>query len=82
MEEIAELVYGSMTGVLIPEVRLDWVENEFLSGKEYYKNYGFVIDTSLRLCERLGVEEDDEDVEAIINMLLVNEGILCRKMFY
>jgi len=81
MEEIATRVYESAIAVLNEELRLPWVENEMQEGKEFYHNYGAMLDAYERLRERLGVEDEDDDVEIIINALLDNEQILCLKMF-
>ncbi len=82
MEEIADKVYGSILGMLVKEARLPWVENEFEPGKPYHKNYNDMHDAYERLRERLGVEDEDDDVEIMINALLDNEQILCLKMFH
>ena len=82
MEEIADKVYETGIGVLIPECRLPWVENEFEPGKPYHKNYNDMHDAYERLRERLGVGDEDDDVEDIIRALLRNEELLCKKMFY
>ena len=82
MEEIATRVYESATAVLIPDLRLPWVENEMQEGKEFYHNYGAMLDAYERLRERLGVEDADKDVEIMINALLNNEELLSKKMFY
>ena len=81
MEEIATRVQESATAVLIPELRLPWVENEMQEGKEFYHNYGAMLDAYERLRERLGVEDADDDVEIIINALLCNEELMSKKMF-
>ena len=81
MEEIATRVYESATAVLIPDLRLPWVENEMQEGKEFYHNYGAMLDAYERLRERLGVEDADDDVEIIINALLCNEELMSKKMF-
>lgn len=81
MEEIATRVYESATAVLIPDLRLPWVENEMQEGKEFYHNYGAMLDAYERLRERLRVEDADDDVEIIINALLCNEELMSKKMF-
>ena len=81
VEEMVERVYGSIIGMLIKELRLPWVENEFLPGKPYHQNYGDALDAYRRLCDRLGTGEDDDDVEIIFSAFLDNEKLLCLKMF-
>lgn len=82
MEEIAEKVYDSILGMLVKEARLPWVENEFEPGKPYHNNYNDMHDAYERLRQRLGAEDEDDDVEVIISALLENEQLLCKKMFY
>ena len=81
MEEIATRVYESATAVLIPELRLPWVENEMQEGKEFYHNYGAMLDAYERLREKLSAGEHDTDAEIIIDSLLVIQQELCLKMF-
>ena len=82
MEEVADIVYQSILGLLIKELRLTWVENEFVPGKPYHTNYNAMHDAYECLRDRLGVEDEDDDVEDIIRALLDNEELLCKKMFY
>ena len=44
--------------------------------------YEEMLDAYARLRERLGVEDEDEDVEIIINSLLAIQQKLCLEMFY
>ena len=65
-----ELVYDSMQGSLI--VPLGQVENEFATGGRCEQLYGDVLAAYGRLCHRLGQEEEDPGVEAIINSIFRN----------
>lgn len=80
-EEMPELVYETLCDYLIPEYRLPWVENLFLPGQPCYENYSAVSAAYERLRERLGVKNEDVDVEVIINSLLATEHIVAQKMF-
>ena len=80
-ERFMEEVYDTLKGVLIPQVRVAGVENAFEPGGECERAYSQMLDAYERLCQRLGVEEEDDDVEIIIRSLMKIEGILCRKMF-
>ena len=79
--DLAEQVYDSLLGMLQPEYALDWVENIFTEGSEYNRLYGDVRKAYARLCERLGQEDEDDDVEIIINAMLDNERTVALKMF-
>lgn len=70
-----------MTGVLIPECRLPWVENIFVPGHKYYEAYRTMREAYDRLCLRLGVEEEDEDVEILRDSLMDYGKISSMKMF-
>lgn len=79
-----ELIYNLMTGlynlqaVQFPESAI--VEDEFQEGKPCELLYGRMYDARERLCERLGVEED-EDIETIINSMEDIARILALKMY-
>ena len=63
-EKRKQLIYELMTGlydleqVQFPESKL--VENEYEDGKPCSELYSRVYDANVRLCERLGVEEDTD----------------------
>ena len=78
---LAEHVYDCLLGQFVSEKALDWVENIYTDGSEYDRNYSAVLDAYERLCQRLGADEEDRDVEVIINAMLANEQIVALKMF-
>ena len=80
-EDYIDSVYETLCGLLMPEYRIPGVENAFASGEACEQNYAQMLEAYERLCDRLGVVDEDDDVEVIINALLKNERILCRKMF-
>ncbi len=65
---LEEYVYDSLRGTLIaPHPK---VKNIFEDGMPCEKWYGEMLDAYLRICNRLGVpNEEDEDVEIIITCL-------------
>lgn len=83
-EKRKQLIYELMTGVYdlkqvqFPESKI--VEDEYADGKPCAELYGRVYDAKVRLCERLGVDED-EDVETIINCMNDIAHILAMKMY-
>lgn len=83
-EKRKALIYELMIGLYdlkilqFPESEV--VEDEFLEGKPCAELYGRVYDAHLRLCERLGVDED-EDIETIINCMNDITRILAMKMY-
>lgn len=78
---LAEQVYLSLLGQLNPEYALEWVGNIFTDGSDYDRRYGDVLEAYERLCQRLGTDGEDDDVEVIINAMLENEHAVALKMF-
>ena len=70
--DIAELVYESLTGELIVPIRD--VPNTFAPGSLCEGKYQEMLDAYARLRDRLGVVDEDADVEIIIDSLLANRG--------
>ena len=79
--EIIDDVYYSLQGVLMPEARIPWVKDLFLPGSLCDLAYSHMLDAYERLRDRLGVPDEDADVETIINSLMEIQGILSREMF-
>lgn len=79
--DIGETVYDSLLGQLIPACQLPWVESIFLPENPCYEEYCKMEDAYTRLRERLGVTQEDADVEIIINALLAHGKILALEMF-
>ena len=78
---LAEQVYECLLGQIVSEKALDWVENIYTDGSKYDRNYAAVLAAYGRLCQRLGTDEEDDDVEIIINSMLANEQVVALKMF-
>lgn len=84
-EDFKQLVYELMNGYYdlgkrpIEESR--YVENEFEEGKFCAKTYEEIYHANERLCERLGVPNEDEDVETIISGFFDIMEHLCMKMY-
>ena len=83
-EDQKQRIYNLMNGVYdleqvnFPESRI--VESEFEEGKPCAELYRQVYEAKVRICERLGVEED-YDVESIIGNMEEISHILALKMF-
>lgn len=77
--DIVEQVYLSLTGELVDPIR--YVPNAFEQGRYCAERYQEMLDAYERLRERLGVTDEDEDVEIIIDSLLAIQRKLCREMF-
>lgn len=79
-ELIFELMNGSIDLERYPYPAGQIVENEYAPGKECEKLYEEVYDANRRICERLGVDED-EDVATILNCMDEICRMLAYKMF-
>lgn len=78
-DEWVEAVYDTLCGVLI--VPVEGVENAFAEGSVCAKEYEEVMNAYGRLCKRLGVKNEDDDVEIIINSLRSITNELCFRMY-
>ena len=86
MEECKKLIYDLMNGRLDfkdnPPEECKFVEDEFSAGKVCERAYTEIMSAYQRLCQRLGVNGDeDDDVEVIIDSYEVITEYLCMKMF-
>jgi len=80
--DIIDDIYYSMLGQIVPEESISWVENAFSAGSNCEENLIKIYAARDRLLERLGICEEDEDLECILDSFLTNQYILCRKMFF
>lgn len=76
-----ENIYNTLIGVMNEEHCVPGVENLFAEGSECDRAYSEMLEAYTRLRDRLGVENEDADVEAIINALLKIERLVAIKMF-
>ena len=79
--DIFEDVYLTMLGELGEAYQLPGVENAFAPGGECDRLYGELTDARNRLQARLGLREEDPDLELIFNHFHSIQHILCEKMF-
>ena len=80
-ENIFEAVYDSAQGLLVPECSLSWVTDLFTTGSCCDAAYGRMTEAYDRLRTRLGVEDEDRDVEMILNCQEEIRRALCRELF-
>ena len=77
--KLSELVYESLIGEsLIP---ISGVPNAFEVGGFCETRYGEMLEAYRRIRDRLGVIDEDADVEIIIDALLDIQRELCLRMF-
>lgn len=78
--ELNKQVYYTLLGMLLDP--LDDVENLFEEGKPCEQWYSDVYDAYMRLCDRLGVQDEDKDVEIIISSLLRIQDKIAYQMYH
>ena len=74
-------VYDTVKGVGDRDEWVEGVENLFLPGSACENDYFEMLDAYERLCERLGVQDEDADVEKIIRCFMDMERRISRAMF-
>ena len=79
--KIAETVYESLLGLLIPDCALPWVEDIFVPGHPCHASYERMLEAYGRLRDRLGVTDEDKDAEEMIDELLRYSKIIALEMF-
>ena len=79
--EQIEAIYATLVGVMREEFRVPGVENLFVEGSDCMNCYSDMLAAYERLCDRLGVIDEDTDVEVIICSLRKIEQQVSRKMF-
>ena len=78
---LKELVYYTLSGQLTTWTPLPFVENAFADGQFCTNHYYSMLDAYQRLCARLGITDEDADVEIIIHSLMSIENYLCNRMY-
>lgn len=81
-DTLDEMVYLTLVGEVSDPYRFPGVENAYAEGSECDRLYNELADAYDRLRERLGVRDEDDDVELIIGNLLSIQHALCLKMFH
>ena len=76
-----EDVYDTLCGEVHGVYAVPGVENAYADGGECDRLYEEMSQAYERLRDRLGVIDEDMDVETIINSLLDIQYILCEKIF-
>lgn len=79
MDHFVQAVYDTLQGNLL--IPVPEVEDLFAAGKPCQRWYCDMLAAYMRLRDRLGVEDEDQDVETIINSLLSIQRELCGKMY-
>ena len=76
-----EDIYFTLLGELASEYAVPGVENAYIPGGECDRLYNEICEARDRLYQRLGVQDEDPDVEIILGNHLLIQNILCEEMF-
>ena len=82
VKELWEQVYESMVSHVLEEYRVPGVEDAFADDAFCMQQYRQMRDAYDRLCERLGVVDEDADVECMIQCYEEMQRELCKRMFF
>ncbi len=79
--DIAETVYDSLHGFLIPACSLPWVDTVFRPGHPSHDNYEQMLHIKERITARLGDSAEDPELEALIDCSLAYSKSVALEMF-
>lgn len=74
-------IYYTLCGDVLEEYAVPGIENVFAEGAVCDVLYTELQEAYERLRHRLGVDDEDEDIEVIINNLMDIQRILCERMY-
>ena len=81
-DRLEEMVYLTLIGEVSGVFRIPGVDNAYAEDTECDRLYKELCDAYDRLRTRLGVLDEDPDVEIIIGNLLSIQHTLCLKMYH
>ena len=79
--DIAETVYDSLHGFLVPACSLPWVEMIFQPGHPAHDHYEQMLTFKDRITARLGSCEEDPELEELIDRSLAYSKAIALEMF-
>ena len=82
LDRLEEMVYLTLIGEVSGTFRIPGVENAYAEGSECDRLYNELCDAYDRLRDRLGIRDEDPDVDVIIGNLLSIQHTLCLKMYH
>ena len=80
-KDFYQKVYDSMLADMYKEYRLPWVPNFCDPDSPYAKAYGEMLEASWRICERLGKDGEDDDVDCMRNAYEEMQKLIAWQMF-
>ena len=79
--DIAEQVYETLLNTLDADYMLPWVDPVFVPENPCYKAYSDMHQIYEKIRIRLGVTDEDLDIEKMIDCLLLHGRLLALEMF-
>ena len=76
-----ENIYYTLIGQMQEEFCVPGIENLFVDGSECDLAYDEMLEAYERLKNRLGIQNEDADIEIIINSLFKIQRLVAFKMF-
>lgn len=76
-----ERIRDSALGYLTSDVRVGWVVDLSREGTDYDRAYHKLLSLRERLCRRFGLEPEDEDMEAMVDIAFDLEQAVARGIF-
>ncbi len=76
-----EDIYETMMGFRTLDAPVPWVENAFEDDQPCMNRYEQMRDAYERVCERLGVGEEDMDLDIMVSCMESIQKELCQRMF-
>ena len=80
-KEFYREVHDSLLAGMHEEYRLPWVPDFCDPDSPYSKAYGEMLEASWRICERLGKDAEDDDVECMRNAYEEMQDLVAWQMF-
>lgn len=80
-ESFVDRVYWSINGFLLPQFTVAGVENIFSKGGIGIELYEQASDAYARICDRLGVRDEDPDQDIIVRSLEEIEKEISYRMY-
>ncbi len=74
-------IYDTLLGLLIPEEQLSWVENAFEEKSICAEAYEEMRKAYERILDRLGMADEDEDLETMVTAMEHIQKELCKRSF-
>ena len=74
-------IYETMLGLLEPEACVPGIENAFADGSFCADQYEKMCSAYERLCARLNVRDEDQDLNTMVDSMEAIQKELCRRIY-